>query len=145
MYWMLADAICLARGLLLLAQAVYKVTDAHSNVTLTDTPPLSGDGTIEEHSGQAPNSPKPTHRGTRIVTPAYNATAPMEPGNFAVQAAWDPPLASGETIQLLLLDGEPVGAPQQTAIWRLSNVYRGVQLDAWAASTFYVLRPSVNK
>jgi len=81
----------------------------------------------------------------------------MGPGDFAVRAAWSPSLASGETLQLLL-DGEPVGAPQQTASWQLSSVYRGehrlqvvrldesaAQLDASAATKVYVLRPSVNR
>ena len=134
---------------------------------------LAGDSTIEEHSVQASNSTKPaqttsapaapseaqepTRYDTRIVTPADTATIPMGPGNFALQAAWDPCLASGETLQLLL-DGDPVGAPQQTASWQLSNVYRGehrlqvvrldengAQLDAAAASTFYVLRHNVDR
>ena len=171
--WVLTGAICLAPAHTMLAQPVYKVTDADGNVTFTDTPPLSADGTIEEHSVNATNSAKPTESrlapaapveveepiryDTRIVTPADNATVPMGPGNFSVQASWNPSLASGETLQLFL-DGEPVGAPQQTAIWQLTNVYRGehrlhvvrldksgAQLDASAASTVYVLRPSVNR
>ena len=148
------------------------MTDADGDVAYTDTPPLSGDSTIEEHSVQALNSAKPTQTtlapaapadaeeptryDTRIVRPTDNAAIPMGPGNFALQAAWNPRLAFGETLQLLL-DGEPVGAPQQTASWQLSNVYRGehrlqvarldessAQLDASAASTVYGLRLSVN-
>ena len=171
--WVLSGALCLAPAQKTLAQVVYKVTDADGTVTFTDTPPLSGDGTAEEHSIKAPNSAKPPpttlapaapaavkeppRYNTQIVTPTDNATIPMGPGNFAVQAAWNPSLASGETLQLLL-DGEPVGAPQQTASWQLTNVYRGehrlqvvrldesgAQLDASAASTVLVLRPSVNR
>ena len=170
--WMLAGAICLALAPPLLAQPVYSVTDPDGDVACTDTPPLYGDSTIEEHSVHALNSAKPTQTtpapsapadaeeptycDTRIVSPADNAAIPMGPGDFALQTAWNPRLASGETLQLLL-DGEPVGAPQQTASWQLSNVYRGerrqqvvrldengAQLDASAASTVYVLRPSVN-
>ena len=170
MSWMPASAVCLAPGPPLLAQPVYSMTDADGDVAFTDTPPLSGDSTIEEHSVQAHNSAKPTqttlapadaeaptHCDTRIVTPADNAAIPMGPGNVASHAAWNPRLASGETLQLLL-DGEPVGAPQQTASWQLSNVYRGEHrlqvvrldengalLDASAARTVYVLRPSVNR
>ena len=172
MSWMPASAVCLAPGPPLLAQPVYSMTDADGDVAFTDTPPLSGDSTIEEHSVQAHNSAKPTQTtlapaepadaeeptryDTRIVRPTDNAAMPMGPGNFALQAAWNPRLASGETPQLLLA-GEPAGAPQQTASWQLSNVYRGehrlqvvrldengAQLDASAASTVYVLRPSVN-
>ena len=171
--WVLTGAICLAPAHTMLAQPVYKVTDADGNVTFTDTPPLSADGTIEEHSVNATNSAKPTETtrapaapveveepiryDTRIVTPADNATIPMGPGNFTVQAALNPRLASDETLQLLL-DGEPVGAPQRIANWQLTNVYRGehqlqvvrldasgAQLDASPASTVYVMRPIVNR
>ena len=171
--WVLTGAICLAPWQTALAQPVYKVTDTDGNVTFTDTPPLSSDSIVEEHSVHAPNSAKPTvttrtpaasvevevptRYDTRIVTPAENATIPMGPGNFAVQAAFSPRLASNETLQLLL-DGEPVGAPQRTASWQLTNVYRGehrlrvvrldesgAQLDASAASTVFVMRPIVNR
>jgi hypothetical protein len=170
---MLTAAICLAPAHTSIAQPMYKVTDADGNVTFTDTPPLSSDGTIEEHSVHAPNSAKPTEAtrapaesveveepiryDTRIVTPADNATIPMGPGNFAVQAALTPRLASDETLQLLL-DGGPVGAPQRIANWQLTNVYRGehklqvvrldergVQLDASPSSTVYVMRPIVDR
>lgn len=146
---------------------------ADGNVTFTEAPPLSGDSTIEEHSVQAPNSAKPTQAtlapaasavageptrdDARIVTPADNATIPKGSGNFTVRAAWNPRLASSETLQLVL-DGEPVGAPRHTASWQLSNVYRGehrlqvvrldesgAQLDASAASTVYLLQPSLNR
>jgi hypothetical protein len=156
-----------------MAQPVYKVTDTDGNVTFTDTPPLSSDSIVEEHYVHAPNSAKPavttrtpagsveievpTRYDTRIVTPAENATIPMGPGNFAVQAALSPRLASSETLQLLL-DGEPVGAPQRTANWQLTNVYRGehrlqvvrldesgARVDSSAASTVFVMRPSVSR
>ena len=171
--WVLTAVICFAPAYITLAQPVYKVTDADGNVTFTDTPSLSSDGSIEEHSVHAANSAKPTatprapaepveveepiRYDTRIVTPADNATIPMGPGNFAVQAALNPRLASNETLQLLL-DGEPVGAPQRIANWQLTNVYRGehklqvvrlhasgAQLDASPASTVYVMRPIVNR
>lgn len=171
--WVLTGAICLVPAHTALAQPVYKVTDTDGNVTFTDTPPLSSDSIVEEHSVQAPNSAKPTattrtptasvevevptRYDTRIVTPAENATIPMGPGNFAVQAALSPRLASSETLQLLL-DGEPVGAPQRTANWQLTNVYRGehrlqvvrldesgAPVDTSAATTVFVMRPIVNR
>ena len=171
--WMLLTGIWLALAHTLMAQPVYKVTDTDGNVTFTDTPPLSSGSIVEEHSVHAPNSAKPTattqtptasvevevppRYDTRIVTPAENATIPMWPGNFAVQAALSPRLASSETLQLLL-DGEPVGAPQRTANWQLTNVYRGehrlqvvrldesgARVDSSAASTVFVMRPSVNR
>ena len=170
---MLDGAISLAPGPSLMAHPLNKVTDAAGNVTFSEAPPLSGDGTTEEHSVQAPNSAKPTQTtlnpaapagaeeptrdDTRVVSPADNATTPMGSGNLAVRAAWNPRLASGETLSLLL-DGEPVGAPRQTARWQPSNVYRGVhrlqvvrldekgaQLDASAATSLYLLRPSLNR
>ena len=171
--WLLTGAICLGLAHTTLAQPVYKVTDANGDVTFTDTPPLSIGGTSEEHAVHAPNTAKPTETtrapatpfeveeriryNTRTVTPADNATIPMGPGNFAMLAALNPHLAPSETLQLLL-DGDPVGAPQRIANWQLTNVYRGehqlqvvrldasgAQLDASPASTVYVLRPIVNR
>ena len=160
MSWMLAGAIFSAPAPPLLAQTLYSVTDADGDVTFTDTPPLTSDNTIEKHSVQALNSAKPTQTSlapadaeaptrydTRIVTPADNAAIPRGPGNVASQAAWNPRLASGETLQLLL-DCEPVGAAQQTPSVQLSKICRGehrlqvvrldengAQLDASAART----------
>lgn len=173
--WVLLTGIWLAPAHILMAQPVYKVTDTDGNVTFTDTPPLSSDSIVEEQPVHTPNSAKPTattrtppasvevevevptRYDTRIVTPAENATIPMGPGNFTVQAALSPRLASSETLQLLL-DGEPVGAPQRTANWQLTNVYRGehrlrvvrldesgAPVDTSAASTVFVMRPIVKR
>ena len=168
--WMLAGAVYFAPEHSLMAQPAFRATDADGNVTFTDTPPVSGASTIEGQSAHAPNSAKPTQttrepveveeptrQDTRIVARADNPTIPMEAGNFAVQAAWTPRLASGETLQLLL-DGEPVGALQRIANWQLTNGYRGehrlqvvrldesgTQLDTSAASTVYVMRPTVKR
>ena len=168
--WMLAGAGYFAPAHSLMAQPVFRATDADGNVTFTDTPPVSGASTIEGQSFHAPNSAKPTQttrepveveeptrQDTRLVARADNPTIPMEAGNFAVQAAWTPRLASGETLQLLL-DGEPIGAPQRIANWQLTNVYRGehrlqvvrldesgTQRDTSATSTVYVMRPTVKR
>jgi hypothetical protein len=167
---MLAGAVCLAPAHCLMAQPMFRVTDADGKVTFTDTPPVSGASTIEGHSVQAPNSAKPTQttrepveveeptrQDTRIMARADNPIIPMEAGNFVVQAAWTPRLASGETPQLLI-DGEPVGAPQRISNWQLTYVYRGehrlqvvrldesgTQLGTSAASTVYVMRPTVKR
>lgn len=167
--WVLTAAICLAQAHTTIAQQVYKVTDADGNVTFTDTPPLSSDGTVEEHSIHAPNTAKPTETtrapaapvkaeepiryDTQIVTPADNATIPMGPGNFSVQVSLSPRLEAGESL-LLLMDGEPVGTPQRTPNWQLSNVYRGehrlqvlrvdnegAELGASDIRTVFVMRP----
>ena len=83
--WVLLTGMWLAPAHILMAQPVYKVTDTDGNVTFTDTPPLSSDSIVEEHSVHAPNSAKatvtmrtptasveveaPTRYDTRIVTP----------------------------------------------------------------------------
>lgn len=155
------------------AQSVYKVTDENGNVTFTDTPPLDPEATVEEHSLHAPNSAQPVLSSpeilepaesdsplqfeTKIVSPGDNATIPMGPGNFSVQVALSPRLKAGEKL-LLLLDGEPVGAPQRIPNWQLNNVYRGehrlqvlriddggAQLDESDISTVFVMRPIVSK
>ena len=171
--WVLTGAICLAQAHTTIAQQVYKVTDADGNVTFTDTPPRSNDATVEEHSVHAPNTAKPTETtrapaapveaeepiryDTQIVTPADSATIPMGPGNFSVQVSLSPRLEAGENL-LLLMDGEPVGTPQRTPNWQLSNVYRGehrlqvlrindegAELDASDISTVFVMRPIVSQ
>ena len=169
---LLAGAICLALTQITIAEPVYKVTDADGNITFTDTPRVSGESTVEEHSFTAPISAKPnaTIRAAaapveaeepirydpRIVTPANNSTITMGYGDFTVQAALNPRLAPDDNLQLLL-DGEPAGAPQRIANWQLTNVYRGehrlqvvwldesgTQRDTSAASTVYV-QPTVNR
>lgn len=171
--WVLTGAICLAQAHTTIAQQVYKVTDADGNVTFTDTPPLSSDATVEEHSVHAPNTANPNETtrapaapveaaepiryDTQIVTPTDNATIPMGPGNFSVQVSLSPRLEAGENL-LLLMDGEPVGTPQRTPNWQLSNVYRGehrlqvlriddegAELDASDISTVFVMRPIVSQ
>ncbi len=169
----LAGAIFLALAHISSAQPMFKVTDADGNVIFAGIPPVSGDSTVETHSLAAPNSVThtetmrtPATRGaveesirydTRIVTLANSTTIPMGPGNFPVQAALNTRLAPDKNLQLLL-DGEPLGAPQLIANWQLTNVYRrehrlsvvhlhesGTQLDASAANTVYVMRPAVNR
>jgi hypothetical protein len=169
----LAGAIFLALTHISSAQPMFKVTDGDGNVTFTDTPPVSSDSTVETHSVMAPNSATPTERMrtpaklgaveesiryvSRIVTPANSTTIPMGPSNFPVQAALNPRLAPDEKLHLLL-DGEPIGAPQRIANWQLTNVYRGehrlqvVRLDesgtklhTSAANTVYVMRPTLKR
>jgi hypothetical protein len=169
----LAGAVFLALTHSSSAQPMFKVTDGDGNVTFTDTPPVSSDSTVETHSVTAPNSATPTEKmrnpatlfavegstsyDTRIMTPANKSTIPMGHGNFTVQAALNPRLTPDENLQLLL-DGEPFGAPQRIANWQLTNVHRGehrlqvvcldesgTQLDTSAASTVYVMRPTVKR
>ena len=93
---------------------------------------------------------------TTLAQPGYKVTDANGDGNFAMQVALNPRLTPSETRQLLL-DCDPVGAPQRIANWQLTNVYcgkhqlqvarldaRGAQLDASPASAVYVMRPIVN-
>ena len=139
--WMLAGAVYLEPAHSPMAQPVFRVTDADGKVTFTDTPSVSGASTIEGQSVHAPNSAKPTQttrepvevekptrQDTRIVARADNSTIPIEAGNFVVQAAWNPRLASGE---------------HRLPVVRLDE--SGTQLDTSAASTVYVMRPTVKR
>jgi len=166
-----AAAIGLAHIALPMAQTVYKVTDENGNVTYTDTPPSDQRHSVETQTIPAANAALPIESSntgtvaldeapevdyqTRIQAPAEGATIPMGPGNFIVEASVAPRLDASEHL-LLLLDGAPVGPPQKYASWALTNVFRGehrlqvqrldeagVVLDTSAATTVYVMRPTV--
>ena len=166
-----AAAIGLAHIALPMAQTVYKVTDENGNVTYTDTPPSDQRHSVETQTIPAANaalSIESSNTGTvaldeapevdyqtRIQAPAEGATIPMGPGNFIVEASVAPSLDASEHL-LLLLDGAPVGPPKKYASWALTNVFRGehrlqvqrldeagVVLDTSAATTVYVMRPTV--
>ncbi len=168
---LLCGALWLCIGADLAAQPVYRVTDEDGNVTFTDTPRGNGQVQVEAQTLNPTNTAKavstaepipeagepsePIRYDTRIVTPAENATIPMGPGNFTVEASLSPAMKGDERLSLLL-DGEPVGAPQRIPIWQLTNVYRGAhqlrvvrltgagrQLDASGQRTVYVMRPIV--
>ena len=168
---LVAGALWLCIGADLAAQPVYKVTDEEGNVTFTDTPRDNGQVQVETQTVNPTNTAKavstaepiseasersaPVSYDTRIVTPAENATIPMGPGNFTVEASLSPAIRGDERLSLLL-DGEPVGVPQRMPIWQLTNVYRGAhqlqvvrltgtgrQLDASGQRTVYVMRPMV--
>lgn len=157
------------------AQSVYRVVDEDGNVTFTDTPPsgavaevqplnapnttpaipTDGQSTADDSAPQGDDAM--VEYDTRITSPADQSTIPMGPGNFVVQVAVRPGLGTGEHL-VLTLDGEPVGAPQRTASWQLTNVFRGehrlqvLRLDANGArqhasaeQVVYVMRPIVRK
>ena len=152
---------------------IYKYTDKDGNVVFSDQPPSdSTQDTVEEvqlretNTAPAPqvapkaattteNKPKKIAYSTTITSPADGTTIPMGPGNFAVSARVTPALGPGERLQLLM-DGTPVSEPKRAGNWQLSNVFRGEHklvverldrsgkaLDSSAATTVYVLRPSV--
>lgn len=156
------------------AETIYKVVDDKGNVTFTDTPPGDEDATVEVHilretnaanavavtpaaAEQATRPDKVVPYVTRIAHPANEATIPMGPGDFIVEAEIAPGLESGEQL-ILILDGTPVSAPQLSPTWQLSNVFRGAHrlqvvrlnkageaLNESPEHTVYVMRPTVNR
>lgn len=156
------------------AETIYKVVDDKGNVTFTDTPPGDKDASVEVHilrdtntanavlvtPAAAEQSTQPdtvTQYVTRITHPANEATIPMGPGDFIVEAETAPGLESGEQL-ILMLDGTPVSAPQLSPTWQLSNVFRGAHrlqvirlnkageaLNESPEHTVYVMRPTVNR
>lgn len=154
------------------ATDVYKVVDKNGNVSFTDQPPAeSAAGTVERVQVSSPNSaappldmrkpqtPAPEAEAvayeTLITSPPDGTTIPMGPGNFVVSALADPALG-GDRLRLLV-DGEPLGEPQSSGNWQLTNVNRGEHqlvvervnnrgkaLDRSSPVTVYVMRPSIN-
>lgn len=155
------------------AAQIYKYKDADGNVVFSDKRP-AGDHNepVEEvklgttNSAQTPPTipsseplrkpakPEAVVYETVITSPADNTTIPMGPGNFAVTTLISPSLGANEFLQLTI-DGAPVGNPQRSNSWQLSNVFRGehnmiVQrisssnvVDSSVPVTVYVLRPSI--
>ena len=159
---------------LALAQ-VYKVTDEEEGVVFTDRPQTVSGETVEkveirEPNTAAPPPPAPTSATSSagqqaaeaapaptvtISSPANETTIAMGPGNFAVSAAVNPPLARNERL-VLLMDGQPVGAEQSSTSWFIEGALRGphdlvVRRATSQGKTIavsepvrvYVLRPSV--
>lgn len=126
----------------LLSQAqIYKSTDADGNVVFTDKPPVGAskneqvqlkrlnttpapDPTVQPPRAEAVSVEPAAQPRVAITSPENDAVIPMGPGNFSVQVETAPPLAEGQTLELLL-DGTPVAPPQTSGSWALSNVLRG--------------------
>ena len=148
----ITGAIFVAQTHISSAQMIFRVTDGDGSVTFSATPTetMRNPATLVAVEG----SPR---YDTRIETPANDNTIPMGSRNFTVQTALSPRLTPDENLQLLL-NGEPVGAPQRIANWQLTNVYRGehrlqvvrldesgTQRDTSAASMVHLMRPTVNR
>lgn len=126
---------------------VYKVTDPEKGVVFTDRPEAAAGATVEKIEIREPNQTPPPPQMTtpavpsessaatrraaealeptiEITSPANESTIAMGPGNFAVSARAEPPLASGEAA-ILLVDGQPVGAAQSTLSWFIEGALRG--------------------
>lgn len=170
-HYLVAGLIALMAGSAL-ATDVYKVVDENGNVSFTDQPPKDTTaGTVERVQLSSPNSatpppempepaapapePEAVAYETVITSPPDGTTMPMGPGNFVVSAMADPALG-GDRLRLLM-DGEPLGEPQTSRTWQLTNVNRGEHqltvervnsrgkvLDRSLPITVYVMRPSIN-
>jgi len=153
---------------------IYKSVDSQGNVIFSDRPPAAHESaeTIELrplNTEPAPAElPEAAPRGTppearpgkaaraelRILSPQPDQVIPIgELGNLTVSVAAEPPLASGEQLQVVL-DGVPQGAPQTATQWQLESLHRGghdllVQrldaegnlVDSSPSVRFYVMRP----
>ena len=127
--------------LTLLADTVYRTTDANGNVIFTDTPPADG-STADRidirrtNTVQPPPPPPPRPEPEKseqeaepgyeinITSPANETSIPMGPGNFSVSVSVSPALRKYEGLQLFM-DGTPWGSPQRDTMWDLTNVFRG--------------------
>ncbi|MDB4491151.1 DUF4124 domain-containing protein [Luminiphilus sp.] len=155
------------------AAQIYKYKDADGNVVFSDKRPAGDQNeSVEEvklgttNSAQTPpniSSSEPLRKQAKpeavvyetvITSPTDNTTISMGPGNFPVTALISPSLGANEFVQLTM-DGAPIGNPQRSNSWQLSNVFRGehnmiVQringgnvVNSSVPITVYVLRPSV--
>jgi hypothetical protein len=155
-------------------QDVFIVRDEHGNVEFTDSPRSTTGASVQRVEIREPNTappPTPAPRATTeqqpaqaatppeptvtITSPANEATIAMGPGNFTVSAAVAPALSRTERL-VLMMDGQPVGAPQESASWFIEGALRGphdlvVQRTTTRGKTIalsepvrvYVLRPSI--
>jgi hypothetical protein len=134
-------ALCLSTAAM--AQQIYRVTDDKGEVVFTDQPssaeanrqvekvelsPTNSASAVEvpkatreKTEQQAAPAPEPT---VSIITPENEATIAMGPGNFTVSTAVEPPLAGGETLQLLM-DGQAQGESQRSGSWSIEGAMRG--------------------
>ncbi len=173
-------ALLLAPGLSLAPAAwsqIYKVTDDEKGVVFTDRPPTVSNApqsTVERVELQDTNTAAPVAvrpkapeatltpqqeeapaPSVQITTPANETTIAMGPGNFAVSATATPPLERHERLELLM-DGQAIGAAQNSSSWFIEGALRGphdlvVRRTTSRGKTVavsdsvrvYVLRPSI--
>lgn len=122
---------------------IYKHIDENGNVTFTDKPPedarlvdVGRTNTLpppDMPRAQAPQDggeitveelEAPEIYSINIISPMLDAVIPHGPGNFSVNVSISPDLHENDYMQLFV-DGDPVGEPQQTASWGLTNISRG--------------------
>ena len=119
------------------AQKVYKIIQPDGSVEFTDEPPPGSNATpitveplnttpplaTPAQEAQAASPADAGYTKFRITSPDDDAAIRDNAGNVNVDVALEPPLRSGDTIDIML-NGTVVGGGKQTAI-TLSNVERG--------------------
>lgn len=151
---------------------IYQWTDSDGNVNFSDTPhegakqlDLPQAQSYDPKKLQQRKSSKPTpapelvhaYESITITQPANESTVPNMEGNVNVTVEILPKLADGDSVQLLL-DGKPVGGPQTSSAFSLTNVNRGAHkvsaniinknnkvIIKSNAVTFHVRRPVVSR
>ena len=119
---------------------IYKWTDSKGEVHFSDKPhpgaqpvnlppvqtyspekiaPIKQAGSDEDQSEQ-----KNQYKFIKIVEPPNETTSRDNQGRVPVVVETSPPLKPGDKIQILL-DGMPLGEPQESTSFLLNNVYRG--------------------
>lgn len=118
---------------------IYKWTDSDGNVHFSDKqhqdaeiiklPPIQVYSPQPQNEQPAQNSNQNPVRAIEYSSIQFNqpvdqATIWSNQGNFPINLDIEPELAPNDTLQLLL-DGEPIGKPQNSTSFQLTGVNRG--------------------
>lgn len=153
---------------MVLATNIYEWKDAQGNVYFSDTPKKGAKKLNIQEAQTFTPSVEPKEKKTKteqptqtsfytvlsISTPRNNTTVQNRSGEVNVSIEINPSLRPKDKIQLIM-DGNPVGDPQPSTIFRMNNVDRGIHTLSAAVIndnggtiissdkiTFYVLRPT---
>lgn len=123
----------------LAAAQIYQWTDRNGEMHFSDTPqkgakrinlppvqtfPAPQVVTPVDNSDTQEEKKKNTYKSISIIEPANESTSRDNQGRVPVLVETSPPLKPGDKIQILL-DGKPIGKPQDSTSFLLSNVLRG--------------------
>ena len=119
---------------------VYTYIDADGTRVFTDRPPQNRPveriqlapsnrmgATPLPPPARTPSEPPPVEQRyqiLRILSPAPDATLHANDGNLIVTASSEPALWPGHAYRLVL-DGQPLGEPQESPVFALQNIDRG--------------------